>query len=77
MPVRQSGPAAMPLILFDDDAGFEKGMLFTAEALQRGAYLHPRHNMFFSLAHTERDVDLALQATDAGFARVAERFGRH
>ena len=77
VPVRQSGPAAMPLILFNDDAGFEKGMVFTAEALQRGAYLHPRHNMFFSLAHTERDVDLALQATDAAFARVAKRFGRH
>ena len=77
VPVRQSGPAAMPLILFNDDAGFDKGIMFTAEALKHGAYLHPRHNMFFSLAHTERDVDLALQATDASFARVAERFGHH
>ncbi len=76
VPVRQSGPAAMPLILFADDAAFDKGMVFTAEALKRGAYLHPKHNMFFSLAHSERDVDSALQATDAAFAVVAERFGR-
>jgi glutamate-1-semialdehyde 2,1-aminomutase len=76
VPVRQSGPAALPLILFQDDAGFDKGAVFTAEALRRGVYLHPKHNMFFSLAHTEQDVDQALQATDAAFALVAQRFGR-
>jgi glutamate-1-semialdehyde 2,1-aminomutase len=77
VPVRQSGPAALPLILFDDDAGFDKGFVFTAEALRRGVYLHPKHNMFLSLAHTEQDIDQALQATDAAFAVVAQRFGRH
>jgi glutamate-1-semialdehyde 2,1-aminomutase len=76
VPVRQSGPAALPLILFQDDGGFDKGAVFTAEALRRGVYLHPKHNMFFSLAHTEQDVDQALQATDAAFALVAQRFGR-
>jgi glutamate-1-semialdehyde 2,1-aminomutase len=50
--------------------------VFAAEALRRGVYLHPKHNMFLSLAHTERDVDQALQATDAAFERVARRFGR-
>ncbi|MDB6002509.1 MAG: fumI [Rhizobacter sp.] len=77
VPVRQSGPAALPLILFDDDAGFDKGFVFTGEALRRGVYLHPKHNMFLSLAHTEQDIDQALQATDAAFAVVAQRFGRH
>ncbi len=76
VPVRQSGPTALPLILFDDDAGFEKAYLFTAEALRRGVYLHPKHNMFLSLAHTEQDIDLALQATDAAFALVAQHVGR-
>ena len=74
--LRQSGPAAMPLILFEDDAGYEKGAFFTAEALRRGVYLHPKHNMFLSLAHTDADIDLALQATDAALALVAQRFGR-
>jgi glutamate-1-semialdehyde 2,1-aminomutase len=76
VPVRQTGPAALPLVLFDDDAGFDKGAVFTVEALRRGVYLHPKHNMFLSLAHTEQDIDLALQATDAAFAAVAARFGR-
>ncbi|SFQ16157.1 glutamate-1-semialdehyde 2,1-aminomutase [Variovorax sp. PDC80] len=75
VPVRQTGPAALPLILFDEDPGFDKGAVFTVEALRRGVYLHPKHNMFLSLAHTVQDIDLALQATDAAFAAVAQRFG--
>jgi glutamate-1-semialdehyde 2,1-aminomutase len=76
VPVRQTGPAALPLILFDEDPGFDKGAVFTVEALRRGVYLHPKHNMFLSLAHTVQDIDMALQATDAAFAAVAARFGR-
>lgn len=75
-PVRQTGPAALPLILFDDDPDFDKGSAFTTEALRRGVYMHPKHNMFLSLAHTEQDIDQALDATDAAFAVVAERFGQ-
>src|SRR6218665_1400642 len=74
-PVRQTGPAALPLILFDDDPGCDKGALFATEALRHGVYMHPRHNMFLSLAHTGQDIDLALHATDAAFAAVAARFG--
>ena len=76
VPVRQSGPAQMPLILFDDDARFEKGFHFTAQALQHGVFLHPKHNMFLSLAHTQADIDEALVATDAAFRAVVARFGR-
>lgn len=76
VPVRQSGPVQMPLVLFEDDPDFAKGSLFCAEALARGAYLHPRHNMFLSLAHTEADIDRALSATDGAFAAVAARYGR-
>src|SRR5690606_7122192 len=76
VPVRQSGPVQMPLVLFEDDPDFTKGSLFCAEALARGAYLHPRHNMFLSLAHTEADIDRALSATDGAFAAVAARYGR-
>lgn len=72
--VRQSGPVQLPLILFDNDPGFAKGNAFTAAALKRGVYLHPRHNMFLSLAHTEQDIDQALQATDAAFRELARQF---
>lgn len=70
--VRQSGPPQMPAILFDDDADFAKGERFCIEALKRGVYLHPRHNMFLSAAHTPADIDFALEATRAAFAAVAK-----
>lgn len=73
--LRQSGPAQMPMILFDDDPEFAKGNLFVTEALARGVYLHPWHNMFLSAAHTPADIDRALEATDAALAAVARRFG--
>ena len=71
MPVIQSGPPQMPLIQFEGDADFAVGTAFCAEALQHGTYFHPRHNMFLSCAHTEADIDLALEAADAGFRHVA------
>jgi glutamate-1-semialdehyde 2,1-aminomutase len=70
--VRQSGPPQMPTILFDGDADFAKGSRFCLEALQRGVYLNPRHNMFLSTAHTVEDIDFALEATRAAFAALAE-----
>lgn len=69
--VRQSGPPQMPTVLFDDDPDCEKGNRFTLEALKHGAYLHPRHNMFLSTAHTEADIDFGLEATRAGFKALA------
>ena len=68
--LRQSGPPQMPLILFDDDPRHEKGTAFCAAALQRGVYLHPRHNMFLCLAHGEQEIDRALEATEGAFGDV-------
>jgi len=73
--LRQTGPAQMPLVLFEDDPDFEKGNLFCAIALRNGAYFHPRHNMFLSAAHSEDDIDHALEAADAGLRAVAEAAG--
>ena len=70
--VRQSGPPQMPTILFDDDANFAKSERFCEETLKRGVYMHPRHNMFLSTAHTNADIDFALEATQAAFAALAE-----
>jgi glutamate-1-semialdehyde 2,1-aminomutase len=69
--IRQSGPPQLPTILFDGDQNWEKGSRFTLEALRHGAYLHPKHNMFFSLAHKERDVDFVLEATEKAFKAIA------
>ena len=75
--LRQTGPAQMPQILFENDKDVERGRLFTLEALRGGAYLHPQHNMFLSAAHTEADIDRALQATDSAMAAVKKSFGSY
>jgi glutamate-1-semialdehyde 2,1-aminomutase len=69
--VRQSGPPQMPTILFDGDVNYATGERFCQEALKRGVYLHPKHNMFLSTAHTASDIDFALEATEAAFAALA------
>ncbi len=69
--IDQSGPVQMPTLLFADDPDWQQGHAFCAEALRHGAYFHPKHNMFLSCAHTEADIDLALDAADAGFRHVA------
>jgi glutamate-1-semialdehyde 2,1-aminomutase len=71
--VRQSGPPQMPTLLFDDDPDCAKGERFTQETLRHGVFLHPRHNMFLSTAHTAEDIDFALEATRKGFAALAAR----
>ncbi|MBY0335705.1 MAG: aminotransferase class III-fold pyridoxal phosphate-dependent enzyme [Acetobacteraceae bacterium] len=68
--LRQSGPPSMPLFLFEDDADFARGRAFCAAALEAGAYLHPRHNMFLCAAHGEDDIALVLDAAEAGFSAV-------
>jgi glutamate-1-semialdehyde 2,1-aminomutase len=73
--IRQSGPPQMPLILFADDPEVTKGRFFCVEALKRGVYLHPVHTMFLSCAHTDAEIDRALEATDGAFAAVAAKFG--
>ena len=67
----QSGPVQLPSVLFADDPAWARGTAFCAEALRHGAYLHPKHNMFLSCAHTEADIDRVLEAADAGFRHVA------
>ena len=73
--IRQSGPPQMPLVLFEDDPEVTKGKFFCVEALKRGAFLHPVHTMFLSCAHTDAEIDRALEATDGAFAAVAAKFG--
>ena len=71
--IRQSGPPQMPMLLFDDDPEAALGSAFCSLALERGVYLHPKHNMFLSVAHRPQDIDQALQATDSAFAALALR----
>lgn len=70
IPIRQTGPAQMPMLLFDDDEGARKGFAFCAAAIKAGVYFHPLHNMFLSAAHTPEDIARALDAAEDGFRSV-------
>jgi glutamate-1-semialdehyde 2,1-aminomutase len=76
LPVNYTGPAAMPYLSFAGDEGRELAGVFAAEALRRGAYLHPRHNWFISAALTGDDLALVLEATDQAFAAVRKRIAQ-
>ncbi len=71
--LRQTGPAQMPMILFEDDPDLRLGYCWVAEALTRGVYLHPWHNNFICAALTEDDVQKTLDATDQAFAVLKKR----
>jgi len=68
--VNYTGPPQMPYLTFAGDRGHELASVFAAEAVRRGAFVHPRHNWFVSAAMTDDDVAAALAATDAAFAAV-------
>lgn len=67
----QTGPPQMPLVQFAGDPETRLGEAFCREALARGVYLHPRHNMFLGLAHTQAEIDAALEATEGAFRALA------
>ncbi len=69
--ILQSGPPQMPMLQFEDDPDTKKGFAFCVNALRHGVYLHPWHNMFLSVAHTEADIEEALEGTEKAFAELA------
>lgn len=69
--LRQSGPAQMPVFLFEGDEDRSLGSRFCLEALNRGVYFHPTHTMFLSAAHTTEIIDETLEITEEAFKAVA------
>jgi glutamate-1-semialdehyde 2,1-aminomutase len=74
--VNYTGPVQMPYLTFAGDTDHELASVFAAEALRRGAYVHPRHNWFVSAALTGDDIAVLLAATDQAFAAVRKRLGQ-
>jgi glutamate-1-semialdehyde 2,1-aminomutase len=68
--LRQTGPATMPLFLFDEDPDMRMGFCWSSEMLRRGVYVDPWHNMFLCAAMTEQDIDGALDAAEGAFAAL-------
>jgi len=73
--VHLSGPPAIPFLTFPDDQGsFERSRVFAAACAERGVFLHPAHNWFLSMAHTEADVDAAVEVASEAFVVVRAAF---
>jgi len=70
--LRQTGPAQMPMVLFDGDKDLQIANAFCAAALRHGVYLHPKHNMFLCAAHQPADIDRAIEGADAAMKQVLE-----
>jgi glutamate-1-semialdehyde 2,1-aminomutase len=67
----QTGPVQMPMVRFVGDTDLTTAFAFTDAAARRGVLVHPWHNMFLSTAHTDDEIDAALEVTDAAFADIA------
>ncbi len=63
-----SGPPTMPTLQFGDDPNHGRVRTFCRHAAENGVLIHPFLNWFISGAHTEADIDLALDALRTAFA---------
>ncbi|WP_158969499.1 aminotransferase class III-fold pyridoxal phosphate-dependent enzyme [Chachezhania sediminis] len=68
--LRHTGPATMPIVLFEDDPDFKIGYGFCRAAMKRGVYMSPYHNMFMNAAMTDADLEETLEATGAAFEEI-------
>ena len=73
--VTLSGPPAIPFMTFAADEGsFKRSYAFAGECANRGVFLHPLHNWFLSVAHTDADIDATLDAAEGAFGEIRRRF---
>ena len=74
--VRCTGPASMPFMSFAGESHFLTMQAFASACARRGVFFHPHHNWFLCAAHTEADIDRALEAARAAFAELRETAGQ-
>jgi glutamate-1-semialdehyde 2,1-aminomutase len=68
--INLTGHVTMPYVTFRGDTNHEAGDVFAAACAQQGLFVHPRHNWFLSVAHSERDIEQAIKAIGRGFDAV-------
>jgi glutamate-1-semialdehyde 2,1-aminomutase len=74
--ISQTGPVQLPNLSFPGDQDYARASAFCAAAAEHGVIFHPRHNWFICAAHTESDVERAVDAARAGLRAVRDQFGR-
>lgn len=73
VPARVVGLPVSPFLLFADEGGPDgrrRKVAFFTEALRRGVLLHPNHQWFLSAAHTDEDVQTAIDVCRSSFELV-------
>jgi glutamate-1-semialdehyde 2,1-aminomutase len=70
-----TGHVTMPYIIFKNEKNFKRNQLFVRECNRNGLMILWHHNMFLSSAHTEKDINDALNIADDAFKKVKEKFG--
>ena len=71
--VEITGPDSMPTMTISQDHDYTVMRQFCAEMAMRGTFLHPTHNWFLSAAHTDEDLDQALEHAEQSFRVIATR----
>lgn len=66
-----SGPFALPYVRVGNDPGFQRTQDLCVAAAAEGVFLHPHHNWFMSLAHTNAEIDEALTRLGRAVAQVS------
>jgi glutamate-1-semialdehyde 2,1-aminomutase len=67
-----SGPPALRYMTFDDDPDLFHMQEFCRQMIARGVFLHPHHNWFLCAAHTDANIDFALEMADLAFAHTRQ-----
>lgn len=73
VPIDQTGPCQMPLIMINDEKGdrdMAASVAFADALLGHGVFFHPFHNMFITAAMTEADIDHTLEAASQAVRKL-------
>lgn len=71
--VHYTGHPVMPFMRFEHDADYSLNRLFCGEAAKRGIFLHPHHNWFVCLGHTQDDIDRTVAVAGECFKIVSKQ----
>lgn len=76
IPLKASGPPAVPFYRIADETNFQRQQHWCAAAMAGrdglGAFFHPHHNWFLCAAHKPHDIEATLHIADHAFSQLAE-----
>lgn len=68
--VEITGTYSVPTMTFEDDNDFKQMIAFSRIMVEQGTLLHPMHNWFVSMAHTEKDITKTLEHARVAFSKL-------